>query len=86
MVWTGIVINWKQVAQMDRWSKNEMKVLIAAVVMFILLPLFISEVGIWWSLAIFGAGMFLHVKNKEEKERKRDGKGSESQKGHGGVL
>jgi len=76
MVWPGIVFNWKQVAQMDRWNKQEIKVLIAAVVMFILLPLLISEVGIWWSLAIFGEGVFLHVKNKEEKERSRNGKGN----------
>lgn len=69
---------------MDRWSKNEMKVLIAAVGMFIILPMFISEVGILWSLVIFGAGMFLYVRNKEEKERKKDGrKRNESKESHG---
>lgn len=71
---------------MDHWTDREMKALIAGVVLLLLLPLLISELGAGWLLVLCLVGGSVY--NKRKKKRKDTcGKHCNTDKENkGGVL
>lgn len=51
---------------MDQWSVKEIKVILVAGGLFILLPLYISETGVLWTLTISSGALWLYYKHKKK--------------------
>lgn len=68
MDWFGALYRQGDMRIMDHWTDREMKALMAGVVLLLLLPLLISELGAGWFLVLCLVGGSVY--NNREKKRK----------------